>query len=172
MTAIISPCGNFRYLLTRPSTLEHPEAGTALFVMLNPSTADAILDDPTIRKCRGFAQRWGCAGITVANLYAYRATDPRDLKRAGYPVGPENDSLLRRLASEYSDIVCAWGNHANPERALSVCDTLSVKGARLWCLGTNRNGTPRHPLMVSYSQPLIRFREIQQNPEAGHGAVD
>lgn len=157
MSAIISDCGLYRYLLTRETGLLLAEKPGALFVMLNPSTADATLDDPTIRRCRVFAQAWGCAGLAVANLYAYRATDPRELWQCADPVGPENDSRLAALATEFGDIVCAWGKHAKPERVAAVVGILQRAGARLWCLGTNKDGSPRHPLYIKQDQPLIEW---------------
>ncbi len=155
MGAIISECGRYRYLLTRETNLLLAEKPGALFIMLNPSTADAALDDPTIRRCRAFATAWGCAGLAVANLYAYRATDPRELWRCADPVGPENDRHLAALAAEHGDIVCAWSGHAKPERVAAVVGILQGAGARLWCLGTNQDGSPKHPLYIKQNQPLI-----------------
>ena len=114
--ALISDCGFYRYWLTRPGRSLIAERGPVLFIMLNPSTADAELDDPTIRRCRGFAESWGCAGLTVANLYAYRATDPAALRLCADPVGPDNDAHLVRLLREHGEAVCAWGNSAAPDR--------------------------------------------------------
>lgn len=156
MTAIISECGQYRYLLTRPGD-SLSEKGTALFLMLNPSTADATIDDPTIRRCRNFAKAWGCNGIAVANLYALRATNPEDLWKRADPVGPENDWRLRMLACEYTDIVCAWGANAKPERVAAVANILTAAGGRLWCLGTTKDGHPRHPLYVRGDQELLPF---------------
>ncbi|WP_262880425.1 DUF1643 domain-containing protein [Pseudomonas paralcaligenes] len=155
MSAIISECGQYRYRLTRQAEQLFPMASSALFVMLNPSTADASLDDPTIRRCRGFARAWDCAGIVVANLYALRATNPADLWPHADPVGPENDQHLLALADDFGDVVCAWGAHAKPERVERVVQILQGMGARLWCLGTNKDGSPRHPLYLPASQPLV-----------------
>lgn len=154
MSAIISPCGTYRYLLTRPGDL-HADKGTALFLMLNPSTADATEDDPTIRRCRNFARAWGCNGLAVANLYALRATDPTELWKHPDPIGPDNDWRLRAIAEEYTDIVCAWGANARAERVAAVANILTAAGGRLWCLGTTKDGHPRHPLYVRGDQPLI-----------------
>lgn len=155
MGAVISGCGRYRYRLTRPSENICPERGGALFVMLNPSTADAELDDPTIRRCRGFARTWGCAGLAVANLYALRSTNPAALWSHPDPVGPENDQHLEELAREFGDVVCAWGSHARLARVESVCEILGRSGARTWCLGTTRAGAPRHPLYVPAAEPLV-----------------
>lgn len=157
MSAIISPCGSYRYLLKRPADSMSPMKSTALFVMLNPSTADATVDDPTIRRCRGFAKLWDCNGISVANLYALRSTNPAALWSHADPVGPDNDSYLWRVAGEYGDVVCAWGTNARPERAAEVARIMRDAGARLWCLGTTKDGSPRHPLYVRNDQPLVEW---------------
>lgn len=129
----------------------------ALFVMLNPSTADAEQDDKTIRRCRGFARDWGCAGITVANLYAYRATKPAKLWLADDPVGPDNDNHLRELAKEYGEVVCAWGADAKQERVDQVVEIFRKAGTRLRCLGVTKSGAPRHPLYIKADQPLTEW---------------
>lgn len=157
MSAVISQCGQYRYLLTRAADMLQPDTGPALFLMLNPSTADASLDDPTIRRCRGFAQLWGCDGLTVANLYAYRATKPADLWRCADPVGPDNDAFLAGLAREYGEVVCAWGTNARPDRVSEVMEIFRRANAKLWCLGTTKDGHPRHPLYVRGDQPLVPF---------------
>ena len=115
--ALISSCKDYRYWLSRnleSEQLEYKQAkkGAALFVMLNPSTADAKIDDPTIRRCRGFAKRWNCNGLNVINLYALRATDPKQLWKSDDPVGKDNDYWLRKISSEYLDVICGWGDNA------------------------------------------------------------
>lgn len=155
--AVISPCERYRYLLKRPCDDMLAPRAAAVFVMLNPSTADAQVDDPTIRRCRGFAKTWGCRGLVVANLYALRSTDPGALRGVQDPIGPENDRHLQELAREYGDIVCAWGSHAEPPRVEHVSRILRLAGARLWCLGTNKDGAPRHPLYVPADQRLARW---------------
>lgn len=161
MSAIISPCGTYRYELRREPHDKYTTAGPALFIMLNPSTADASLDDPTIRRCRAFARRWDCAGIVVANLYALRATNPADLWAHADPVGPENDDHLRRLAREYETVVCAWGANARHDRVEAVRRIFSGRHHRLMCLGITKAGAPRHPLYIKATQPLIdwNFRQ-------------
>lgn len=91
-SAIISPCGQYRYRLERAWDRSFP---AAVFVCLNPSIADATLDDPTLRKCVGFARRWGCGHLVLVNLFALRATDPREMKRHPSPVGPDNDRHIQ-----------------------------------------------------------------------------
>jgi len=154
--AVMSPCGTYRYALSRPAEVP-PERGTAMFLMLNPSIADATLDDPTIRRCRGFARSWGCNGLTVMNLYALRSTDPAGLWKHPDPVGPENEYHLRLAAREYGDVVCAWGAHAKADRVAAVTSLLREAGARLWCLGVTASGAPRHPLYVRGDQPVLAW---------------
>jgi hypothetical protein len=154
VSAIISACGQYRYMLSRPGDMTATR-GPALFIMLNPSTADAEMDDPTIRRCRGFAQAWGCGGIQVVNLYALRSTDPAALWEHDDPVGPENDSWLTRLTLAATEVVCAWGVNAQPSRVREVAAMLANAGVRLKCLGTTKSGAPRHPLYVRGDQPLI-----------------
>jgi hypothetical protein len=164
-TAIISACGLFRYHLTRT----WDEALRPLpFIMLNPSTADASEDDPTIRKCIGFAKRLGFGGIEVFNLFAFRATDPRELRASGFPIGFDNTRLMTtRLfelgLQERGYVVCAWGANARnlcyPKDL--VCH-LSLSGVRLRALRLLEDGTPAHPLMLPYSckpVPLLGVRE-------------
>jgi hypothetical protein len=159
MSAIISDCGTYRYMLERKADDAFATRGPALFIMLNPSTADAAEDDPTIRRCRNFARSWSCSGIVVVNLYALRATDPRALWQHSDPVGPENDWHLQRAAIEHDLVVCAWGANAHPDRVVAVREIFGKRSARLMCLGvTVVAGAPRHPLYVSSAQPLVEWK--------------
>src|SRR5262245_37606351 len=112
MAAIISACGNYRYLLTRELS---DEPAVATFIMLNPSTANAILDDPTIKKCKGFATLWDCGSIRVVNLFACRTKSPAIMKAHPIPVGPTNKrhfvDAIRYAKGHPGFIVCAWGSH-------------------------------------------------------------
>lgn len=146
--AVISDCGLYRYFLMRG------EQNALPFLMLNPSTADGQLDDPTIRRCKGFANTVGYDGIVVMNLYAYRATKPEDLWTVSDPVGPENDAWIAKLA-RYPEVVCAWGSNAKQDRIQQVIEILKSSGVGIKCLGTTKHGAPRHPLYVKASQPLI-----------------
>jgi hypothetical protein len=151
--ALISDDGLYRYWLTR----RWNTGPTATFVMLNPSTADAAIDDPTIRRCIGFAKAWGCGGLTVVNLYALRSTDPKGLWTAGDPVGPENDSHLSAFAVVASQLgwplVAAWGANAKPDRVAQVLDLPGM--AALTALGVTKDGAPRHPLYLrTDAQPM------------------
>lgn len=145
--------GRYRYMLTRVL----PEIGEPLvFCMLNPSTANATQDDPTIRRCVGFALREGAEALIVVNLYARRATKPKDLWAAADPVGCENDDVIRFLGAGRR-VVCAWGSNAKPARVKAVASMLRNQGATLLCLGTTANGSPRHPLYVRADQPLVPY---------------
>jgi hypothetical protein len=156
--AEISPCGSYRYLLSRdPLSGSRPERSSAVFCMLNPSTADAAQDDPTIRRCRGFARSWGCAGLVVVNLYALRSTKPDALWSHADPIGPLNDQWLQRVARENGEVVCAWGANARADRVAAAVAIFRSAGARLWCLGTTASGAPRHPLYVRGDQSLVTF---------------
>jgi hypothetical protein len=146
--AELSACGTYRYTLWRVWG-----AGPIVnFVMLNPSTADATADDPTIRRCIDYARRWGFAELVVTNLFAYRATDPRELPKVADPVGPENDRHLLAQARAADRVVCAWGNNgkkASPRRAAEVCALLRSAGAVLHALKITGAGCPQHPLYLS-----------------------
>lgn len=157
MSTIISICGQYRYKLARDPADDYATRGPALFIMLNPSTADALLDDPTIRRCRGFAKTWDCAGIVVANLYALRATNPVDLWTHPDPVGPDNDVMLEALIREHETIVCAWGANAQHGR-VDIVRKMFHRLSRPMCLGTTKDGSPRHPLYIRADQPLIEWQ--------------
>jgi hypothetical protein len=155
--AVISSCGRYRYLLTRRFG---PQDRTATFIMLNPSTADAVTDDPTIRRCIGFARRWRCGRLVVLNLFARRATDPASMKRAEDPVGPENQTWFDRTFRDGHDepVVCAWGIHGrHMEQDLAVVGWLESYGVKLLALGSTREGHPRHPLYLPRNAELVPF---------------
>lgn len=152
--ADISPCGRYRYQLGRRWG-EGPPLG---FVMLNPSTADGLVDDPTIRRCIGFARRDGYAGIIVTNLFAWRATDPRELRAVADPVGPECNKYIKAMPE---DVVIAWGaTRPRPDTASRIISTCSLLyGRRIYHLGRTKDGSCRHPLYVRADQPLERAWE-------------
>jgi hypothetical protein len=148
----------YRYALTRRWGL----APAAVFVMLNPSTATASSDDPTISRCVGFARSWGCGGIAVINLFGLRATDPRQLAASADPVGPDNDAVaLAVLAAVPSRIVvAAWGADRSVRtagRAERMLELITGTGVGVHCLGVTREGFPRHPLYLSRASRLERF---------------
>ncbi len=149
MSAVISDCGKYRYVLERDKG-----SNPLVFLMLNPSTADASLDDPTIRRCRRFSEDNGYTGIVVVNLYAYRATKPDDMLLASDPIGSDNDRFIRE-ATHGRDVCCAWGANANPQRANDVISLVKSCAANVYCLGKTKYGFPRHPLYVKAEQKLI-----------------
>lgn len=158
-SAIISDCGLYRYRLERewePSLYSLP------IIMLNPSTADADLDDPTIRRCVSFAKREGYGGIIVMNLFAFRATSPDDMKSASDPFGHECGYHLDTLfeyANEYrTPILAAWGTHGNyRQRDAAIKATAKGWGTPLACLGKTAAGHPRHPLYVKGDQTFEEY---------------
>lgn len=140
--ALLCADRRYRYLLWRRWSEGH---GTLLVIALNPSTADAHRDDPTVRRCVGFARDWGFRTLLVANLFAYRAAHPSDLRRAEDPVGPDNERLLRCALATAGRVLVAWGNGGRWRgRDRQVLESLS----RPLCLGLTRLGAPRHPLYV------------------------
>lgn len=164
--AVISSCGRYRYQLHRRWLTGR---GWTVFIMLNPSTADDSVDDPTIRRCMDFAQRWGSEGIIVVNLFGWRATHPRELLKQADPVGPLNDFTLMEISTfareeAFDDgreprVVCAWGvNAAKTDRPLRVLSILARKNVQPLCLGVTKDGHPKHPLYVPGDTDLIPFR--------------
>lgn len=151
--ALISDCGRYRYWLTRTWGTLRP----ACFIMLNPSTADASVDDPTIRRCIGFAKAWGCSGITVVNLFAFRATDPKKMKAVNFDaIGPENDRHIKICVASAGITVCAWGAHGGfLGRDQEVKKIARSAGSLITqCLGRTKDGYPKHPLYVPNSAKL------------------
>lgn len=150
--ADISSCGRYRYWLTRRWDFEKP---VVCFVMLNPSTADANVDDPTIRRCIGFARRWDMGGIEVVNLYPWRATNPSEL-----PCGPEvlgdpkwgghepNAVAIRQAAAAAERVIAAWGTNLGPWPSQSDVVLGLLAGHDVEALGLTKDGRPRHPLYV------------------------
>jgi hypothetical protein len=157
-SAVISDDGVYRYLLMRRIA---PVGRVMTFLMLNPSTADALVDDPTIRRCKSFAVREGAGTLYVVNLYALRATDPRELAAHVDPVGPRNDEFLRIQGMSATTLVAAWGNGGSLHgRGAEVTVMLAEAGVRLMCLGRTRSGEPRHPLYVRADKPLEPYAAV------------
>lgn len=141
--ALFSECRTWRYGLWR--RWDWPRCRMVAFVGLNPSTADESSDDPTIRRCKNFAKAWGFDGMYMLNAYAFRATDPQDMKVASDPVGPDNDRWLHRYGNIAEFVIAAWGVHCEPNRERSVCETI---GKPVMCLGRTQAGRPKHPLYL------------------------
>lgn len=168
--AVISECGRYRYWLHRRWS---EGRGWVVFALLNPSTADATQDDPTIRRCVGFAKRFGAEGLIVVNLFAARATHPNDLLDfVGDPVGPENHQYVVKaceMAAQHElnekwrmnipgKVICGWGAHwlAAPQ-VDTMMGWIEVSYGRPYCLGFTRSGAPRHPLYVRADEPLQHY---------------
>lgn len=153
--AVLSPCGTYRYSLTRRWSAE--PGPVWVFVMLNPSTADGHVDDATVRRCIQFTRRGGAAELRIVNLYGLRATDPRELWRAEDPVGPDNDrhvlAAISRAEATAGAVIAAWGAHGRPDRVRAVVDLIGRRRDIL-CLGTTATGAPRHPLYLPAAASL------------------
>ena len=144
--AVISDCGQYRYLLRR--IWDHDRM-RALFVMLNPSTADAEIDDPTIRSCARLSRSWGYGSFEVVNLYGWRATDPKELTEASDPVGPKNDGIADAAICRCDVTICAWGAHAMAEkRSGAMISLIGASRPAAFCLGKTKGGAPKHPLYI------------------------
>ena len=149
-TAVYSPCQRFRYLLARTWD---PSGPKALFVMLNPSTATEVQNDPTVERCERRARALGCGAFRVTNIFAFRATDPRVMRAEADPVGPGNDTAIADSALWADRIICAWGSHgAHLHRGARVAEILRATGRPLWHLGLTQDGQPKHPLYISYAR--------------------
>lgn len=140
--AVLSEDGKYRYLLSRNWDDTKP---TVLFIGLNPSTADEKEDDPTINKCISYAKSWGYGKVLMANLFAFRSTDPSILNHVSNPIGSDNDFYLQKSASEADLVIACWGN---PGRLLNRDKEVISLISDLYCLKQNKNGTPHHPLYL------------------------
>jgi hypothetical protein len=155
-SAVISPCGRYRYRLERDGY----GLGKTAVIMVNPSTADAHRDDATIRKLKGFGERHKWGRIIVGNLFAYRATCVGDLATAEDPIGPDNDKHLKSIVGAVEQVIFAWGPAAKLPRWLryrwrEVDALVRATGHRPYCIGgPAQDGQPRHPLMLPYSASI------------------
>lgn len=166
-TARFSPCGVYRYELRR-----YWRHGTRPLVCagLNPSTADAEQDDPTIRRDIGFGKLWHCDFMIKINAYAFRATDPKVMQKAavaGFDViGPDNDRWILEALTLVRDLsgilLVSWGKNIGPERQIEMATLIEQAGVVPMCLGTNKNGTPVHELYQPYESQL----EVWEAPRA------
>lgn len=154
--AQFSGCRKYRYALWR--TWEEGD-GHVMFIGLNPSTADETKDDPTIRRCVGYAKRLGYGGLYMLNLFAFRATNPKDLKRADDPVGPENDKFLRMYFDVLGFNIACWGTHGDfMDRGKEVIELLGREN--LQCFSITKNGQPKHPLYLRRDAEIINLAQV------------
>ena len=158
-SAVYSACDRYRYALTRV----WDDCGRRLvFVMLNPSKATELANDPTVERCERRSRQLGYGAMRVCNIFAWRETEPALLKKAREPNGAENDAQLREAADWGDDILCAWGVHgAHLGRGETVARLLSEYPAPRLCLGQTKEGHPRHPLYVRYAQRLMPWADGQ-----------
>lgn len=159
--AVFSRDRIYRYTLTR--TWDEYAPGL-MVVGLNPSTADENQLDPTLRRVRAFAKRQGYGGFVMTNLFAFRATNPLNMRRAEEPVGPDNDHWLEKTAIQCVSVLCAWGTnggHRDRDRAvMAILDGINRRfggDMSIMCLGTTKDGYPRHPLYVAGDEPMIGY---------------
>ena len=149
--ATVSDNQLYRYQLTRIWDTSLP---LVMFICLNPSTADHNNDDPTILKCINYASKWGYGGLVMGNLFAYRATEPLDMRKAKDPIGPLNNHHLKLMSNQVDKIVCGWGNHGKhlgrDEEVISMFD-------KLYAMKINITGSPAHPLYLKQSLSPISF---------------
>lgn len=152
--ATYSDCETYRYLLTRT----WGPGPKALFVMLNPSTATEAQNDPTVERCERRARALGYGAFRVTNIFAYRATDPKVMRAAPDPVGPDNDAAIADSATWADTVICAWGNHGlHLGRGDHVAKLLREARIPLYHLGLTGHGQPRHPLYVAYDDQPRRW---------------
>lgn len=154
-TCVFSPCRTYRYRLDHVFDASLPAVA---FVMLNPSTADEQQLDPTLRRCVGFARAWGYGAIRIGNLFAIRATDPRDMKRAEDPVGPDNDAHLERIVDESAIAICAWGQHGKHRHRDALVRSLLAPRIDLAAIAFANDGTPKHPLYLPGDLTPVAYR--------------
>ena len=145
--AVLSDCRTYRYALWRQlsGVTETYYGGYCMFIGLNPSTADEKADDPTIRRCKAFALAWGYQALVMANLFAFRATDPRVMKAAPDPVGPANNEWLLGMGEGAGMVVAAWGAHGSHQGRAAAVRNLVPK---LHYLRLTKDGSPGHPLYL------------------------
>lgn len=164
-SAEVSECGRYRWWLRRSWSLRNADGthrigrGVVSFIMLNPSTADALQDDPTIRRCIGFAKSWGFNTLSVRNLFPWRATDPKELLKAEDAAGGDRGDTELTSALTADMVVVAWGANVPFKRDVEIMDIFSTVAPMvpIYCLGKTKNGSPRHPLYVKADQQPIPF---------------
>ena len=151
--AVISDCGRYRYLLRR--TWDHTKP-RALVIMLNPSTADAEIDDATIRSLTRLLRGHGYGSFEVVNIYGLRATDPAELAKADDPVGPRNLAIVEAAIGRCDVAICAWGAHpmAHAGTTVDIRNAIRCRRPALYCFGKTKTGAPKHPLYIKSGTAL------------------
>jgi len=147
--AVYSNCEHYRYALTR---IWQPKGRKVLFLMLNPSTATEVQNDPTVERCERRARTLGFGAFRVCNIFAFRATDPRDMRAAADPVGPANDAAILEAIDWADEVVAGWGNHGDHlARGKAVEALLRAQPKAPKHLGLTKSGHPKHPLYIAYA---------------------
>ncbi len=155
-SARYSPCEVYRYTLQR---VWEPEKPIIAFIGLNPSTATEVENDPTVRRCIGYAISWGYGGMRMLNAFGLRSTDPKGLKRIDDPVGPGNDTWIKKMTKDSALTVACWGTHAElNSRHQEIVDMFRRADRPLHCLGVTKAGFPKHPLYLKQSLTAIPFK--------------
>jgi hypothetical protein len=162
---VFSPDRKHRFALWRDlklfNSLEFEiKPGYCMFVGLNPSTADETRNDPTVARCIKYAMRWGFEQFLMTNIFAYRATDPSDMKKFPDPIGAENDYWLSRLAADAGMVVCAWGSHGAYLNRGPIVQSLLARIQPLHCLTLTKDGFPGHPLYLRSDLKPVIFQEV------------
>lgn len=148
--AVYSDCERYRYSLTR---IWDQAGGRLNFVMLNPSKATEVQNDPTVERCERRARALGYGSFAVTNIFAWRETDPKAMRRAENPIGPDNDAVILERAAWAQTVIAAWGAHGeHQDRGPQVAELLAQAGMPLFHLGLSQKGHPRHPLYLPYAQ--------------------
>ena len=154
--AIISDCGRYRYALYRK--IPHESEKTLCFICLNPSTADAKKDDPTVKRCMCFARDWGYGGLYIVNLFAWRATDKNVLLiEPESKVGQYCDHYIDKYVTACDMTVAAWGTFVSDRKLLWRAEEISARCGKLWALDITKKGHPRHPLMARGDLDPVEF---------------
>lgn len=156
--AVFSPCRKWRYHLQHIWDESQPNL---IWMMLNPSTADELKNDPTVERCEQRARMWGFGGVEVFNIFGYRATDPADMKAYIDPVGPDNDDWMIDFAkkSQNTKAIIGWGEHGKHRgRGEAVLNIIKQHDGRVNALKINASGHPKHPLYIGYKQKAAPFK--------------
>lgn len=164
--ATISECTLYRYLLWRRFQEERAGEKVVLFIPLNPSRADAVINDPTCTRMEGFARREKAALMLVCNLFAFRATYPKDMRRAANPYGPENNKTIYENVNQAHIVIPSWGCGGSYKNAgPKLLDELaSVCPEKLYCFGRTKHGHPKHPLFLRGDEPLVpMFKSTEED---------
>ena len=154
-SAIFSNCRRYRYALTRSENLSEK---FLLFILLNPSTANEVNNDPTVARCQKRASILGYKSFRVCNLFAFRSKNPSLMKKSSSPIGPYNDKILQDSLKRAKQVICAWGsNGSHLERAEAVKKMLAKSQPKIFHLGLTKTNQPKHPLYLEYSQAPIEW---------------